>query len=156
MSLDRFDRYNRQVDPSSLQVVVGKHELKRHETTQSTHKIAKFYVHAKYSNITNDYDIENTSITVLVCRVNRPKDLSFLQVVVGKHTLKLHETTQSTHKIAKIYMHAKYSGIDYDIALLKLTTAINFTREVSPVCLPKKDVWDKMCVTTGWGLTQGE
>jgi len=98
MSLDRFDRYNRQADPSSLQVVVGKHTLKRHETTQSTHKIAKVYIHAKYSNIT----------------------------------------------------------IDNDITLLKLTTAINFTLEVSPVCLPKKDVWDKICVTTGWGITQGE
>ena len=83
-------------------------------------------------------------------------DPSSLQVLVGKHRLKLPETTQSMHKIAKVYIHAKYSNItdDYDIALLKLTTAITFTREVSPVCLPKKDVWDKkMCVATGWGAT---
>ncbi|KAK2184069.1 hypothetical protein NP493_283g00013 [Ridgeia piscesae] len=75
------------------------------------------------------------------------KDPSSIQVVVGKHKLKRRETTQSTHKVAKIYMHAKYLRLtaDYDIALFKLTTAINFTREVSPVCLPKKDVWDKMC-----------
>ena len=33
-------------DPSSIQVVVGKHKLKRRETTQSTHKVAKIYMHA--------------------------------------------------------------------------------------------------------------
>ena len=86
------------------------------------------------------------------------RDPSSIQVVVGKHMLKRHETTQSTHNVAKFYVHAKYSNfdVDYDIALLKLMTAINFTREVSPVCLPKKDVWDKICVATGWGYTQGE
>ena len=95
---------------------------------------------------------------MLVCRKRIQNDPSSIQVVVGKHKLKRRETTQSTHKVAKIYMHAKYLRLtgDYDIALLKLMTAINFTREVSPVCLPKKDVWDKICVTTGWGLTQGE
>ena len=83
----------------------------------------------------------------------------YIEVMVGKHTLKQTETTQSTHKIAKVYMHAKYpgKGYDYDIALLKLKTPINFTREVSPVCLPKKDVRDgKICVATGWGKTQSE
>ena len=87
--------------------------------------------------------------------LNRP---SIFEVVVGKHVLGRRETTESRHKVAKIFMHAGYSRStnDNDIALLKLSTAIRFTREVSPVCLPTRDVWGTMCVTTGWGLTQGE
>ena len=80
-------------------------------------------------------------------------------MVVGQHKLGQWEKTKSRHNVAKIFMHAGYSNItkDNDIALLKLSTAIRFTREVSPVCLPMRDVWeDTMCVTTGWGDTQGE
>ena len=95
---------------------------------------------------------------MLACRYDNQNNPSVFEVVVGKHVLGRRETTQSRHKVAKIFMHAEFSNItfDNDIALLKLSTAISFTREVSPVCLPMKDVWDTMCVTTGWGDTNSE
>ena len=96
---------------------------------------------------------------MLACRYDNQNSPSVYDVVVGKHKLGQRETTQTRHKVAKIFMHAKYSNVtlDYDIALLKLSTPISFTREVSPVCLPTRDVWeDTMCVTTGWGDTNGE
>ena len=95
---------------------------------------------------------------MLACRYDHPNSPSVFEVEVGKHKLGRRESTESRHKVAKIFMHAEYSNTtdDNDIALLKLSTAISFTREVSPVCLPTRDVWDTMCVTTGWGDTNGE
>ena len=95
---------------------------------------------------------------MLACRYDNQNSPSVFDVVVGKHKLGQRETTQTIHKVAKIFMHAKYSDVtlDYDIALLKLSTPISFTREVSPVCLPTRVVWDATCVTTGWGETNSE
>ena len=94
---------------------------------------------------------------MLVCRIKHLNSPSIFEVEVGKHKLGQRETTESRHKVAKIFMHAGYSKLthDNDIALIKLSTAISFTREVSPVCLPMRDVWGTMCVTTGWGKTHG-
>ena len=95
---------------------------------------------------------------MLVCRIKNLNSPSVIEVVVGEQKLGRQETTESRHKVENIFMHAQYSDTtsDNDIALLKLAIDISFTREVSPVCLPMRDVWGTMCVTTGWGLTQGE
>ena len=97
---------------------------------------------------------------MLVCRCEIESDTSVLEVVVGKHAIERPEKTESRYKVGKIFIHAMYiasMSCDYDIALLKLSTAINFTREVSPVCLPKKDAWvGCMCVATGWGFTHSK
>ena len=81
-------------------------------------------------------------------------------MTVGESVLNEEESAQSTFKIDKIYKHADYEkghNNQNDIALLKLETPIKFTRQVSPVCLPKKDVpAGMMCVVTGWGRTEGE
>ncbi|KAI0238732.1 Chymotrypsin-like elastase family member 2A [Lamellibrachia satsuma] len=80
-----------------------------------------------------------------------------LEVVVGEHNLHVIENTESTHQVEEYHVHAGYdtSTGDNDIALLKLKNPITYTREVAPVCLPKKDVSvDTICVTTGWGRTQ--
>ncbi|XP_043918444.1 plasma kallikrein-like [Protopterus annectens] len=62
-------------------------------------------------------------------------------------------------KVKQIIKHPLYRGTEHgnDVALLELTTPINFTDCQMPICLPQKDV--KMesyesCYSTGWGYTQ--
>ena len=46
--------------------------------------------------------------------------------------------------------------ITKDIAVLELDSPLTLNSEVRPVCMPKAAVADNViCVTTGWGNTQG-
>ena len=94
----------------------------------------------------------------IICSKTIP--IKHARVTVGENVLYEEESAQSTFKIDKIYRHADYEkghSNENDITLLKLEAPIKFTRQVSPVCLPKKDVPEgKMCVVTGWGRTEGE
>jgi len=55
-------------------------------------------------------------------------------------------------------MHEKYGEDDagYDIALIKLSTDVQYSDAVRPVCLPDSSPPDyTSCVAIGWGETQG-
>ncbi|XP_046860028.1 uncharacterized protein LOC124453273 isoform X2 [Xenia sp. Carnegie-2017] len=61
-----------------------------------------------------------------------------------------------------MYIHPKYylNGpvyfLDYDVALMKLPTPLNFTERVLPVCLPSRDdIFNEndTCFVIGWGRT---
>ncbi|XP_046856415.1 uncharacterized protein LOC124449513 [Xenia sp. Carnegie-2017] len=61
-----------------------------------------------------------------------------------------------------MYIHPKYyvNGpvyfADYDVALMKLPTPLNFTERVQPVCLPSRDDifnGNDTCFVIGWGRT---
>ncbi|CAF0932638.1 unnamed protein product [Brachionus calyciflorus] len=62
---------------------------------------------------------------------------------------------------SKIYIHPDYfSSVIYnDIALIKLTKKIKFSKKVKPICLPTSEKLDeiekKKVVATGWGKTDG-
>jgi len=46
---------------------------------------------------------------------------------------------------------------DFDIAIIRLPTALTFNDYVQPVCLPSSPVAPGThCVTTGWGKTQSK
>nr|CAD7264850.1 unnamed protein product [Timema shepardi] len=43
---------------------------------------------------------------------------------------------------------------NHDIVLIELTQSLEFTRYVSPICLPEKEIEPRqLCVTAGWGYT---
>ena len=70
------------------------------------------------------------------------------------------EGTEQIIPIDKIIVHPKYDPherpmYDYDVALIKLRDAINFTSNVRPVLLPTKDFPPETnCSVTGWGSTK--
>ncbi|XP_059822214.1 transmembrane protease serine 3-like isoform X2 [Hypanus sabinus] len=71
-------------------------------------------------------------------------------------------TESSSYAVERIVHHKKYKGhtYDYDIALIKLETALTFNDWIQPICLPNsgQEFPDgKACWISGWGLTnEGE
>lgn len=81
------------------------------------------------------------------------------RVVVGEHNRDVDEGTERLIGVSHVIIHESYnkSNTDNDIALLKLSRNITFTRNVKPICLPRDDVEENtMCITTGWGDTRGK
>ncbi|KAM4702025.1 uncharacterized protein O3C94_002952 [Discoglossus pictus] len=68
----------------------------------------------------------------------------YFKVVVGENDLEKLEGTESTHKVEKIIVHPRFVKLtyDYDIAVIKLKEAINFTQYIIPACLPDPDFAD--------------
>ncbi|XP_010084154.1 PREDICTED: transmembrane protease serine 9 [Pterocles gutturalis] len=62
-------------------------------------------------------------------------------------------------KIFRIYKHPFYNiySLDYDVALLELTTPIKFSNTIKPICLPDSSHTfheGATCFITGWGSTK--
>lgn len=54
-------------------------------------------------------------------------------------------------------MQVKYVQFEYekDIALIELSTPLDFSSNVSAVCVPKNDIAPRqLCVTVGWGVNK--
>lgn len=82
-------------------------------------------------------------------------------VVVGMHSMSGEATSKRTIAVEEIIDHEDYDNhaYDQDIMLLKLAESIDFSDQVSPVCLPAQDeVFDAgtKCYTTGWGNLEGK
>jgi len=78
-------------------------------------------------------------------------------VLSGAHDLLSVETSRVAHSIAEIIIHEHFNldTFDNDIALLKLTSPIQWGPGVSPVCLPSPDYEFQggyQCIITGWGV----
>uniref|UniRef100_A0A3Q3XM63 Uncharacterized protein n=1 Tax=Mola mola TaxID=94237 RepID=A0A3Q3XM63_MOLML len=63
--------------------------------------------------------------------------------------------------VEQIIYHARYrpKGLDYDIALMKLSTSLVFNGLVEPICLPNHgEEFEEgtMCWISGWGATEEE
>ncbi|KAK5861600.1 hypothetical protein PBY51_022983 [Eleginops maclovinus] len=63
--------------------------------------------------------------------------------------------------VEQIIYHAHYrpKGLDYDIALMKLATPLDFNGFVEPICLPNHgEEFEEgtMCWISGWGATEDE
>ncbi|XP_053982342.1 trypsin-1-like [Hylaeus volcanicus] len=77
-------------------------------------------------------------------------------VKVGKHNLKKTEDTEQTIKVAKSFVHEKYSGnvAPYDIALLKLEKPLVLSKAVKAISLPESGSTPAgTSVLSGWGST---
>ena len=78
--------------------------------------------------------------------------------VTGEHDLRKADGTEQVIPIGKVFTHPKYNppatGLDYDVALIKLRDPINFTSNARAVLLPTMDFPPGTnCYATGWGRT---
>ncbi|TMW52255.1 hypothetical protein DOY81_002658 [Sarcophaga bullata] len=83
---------------------------------------------------------------------SKPPDM----VRLGIHNLNRTNSQQQDVKILIIILHPKYSTSSYyhDIALLKLTTRVQFTIHIQPACLWQlPDCEISNAIATGWGRT---
>jgi len=82
-----------------------------------------------------------------------------LRVKVGDHNIKKGDG-EIEFEVSSSKVHESYNGtvsLDYDFAILTLSRDIEFTKEVSPVCLPDSNGLDEhsQTVVSGWGTTSG-
>ena len=60
--------------------------------------------------------------------------------------------------LSAIYVHPRYNPktVDYDIALLKLSRPVKFTKYIRPACVPSSSFKEKAganAFVSGWGAT---
>jgi len=87
---------------------------------------------------------------------NNGKDPVNFTLTAGEHDLRKADGTEQVIPIEQIIIHPNYNptGIDYDVALIKLRQQITFNNDVRPVCLPTMDFPPGTnCNVTGWGHT---
>ncbi|XP_006894377.1 PREDICTED: coagulation factor VII-like [Elephantulus edwardii] len=88
-----------------------------------------------------------------------PRKLKTVTVVLGEHDLDVKDGHEQERKIAQVMIPDKYikGKTDHDIALLRLTTPVNFTDYVVPICLPDKTfseqtlAYIRFSTVSGWG-----
>ncbi|KAM5151674.1 serine protease 33-like [Mantella aurantiaca] len=88
-------------------------------------------------------------------RSHNPQDY---RILVGVSQLSVVSAHEVRCGVEAVITHPQYSspGSRGDIALLKTTSAINFTRYITPVCLPAASATfpcGMECWVTGWGAT---
>ncbi|ELU12131.1 hypothetical protein CAPTEDRAFT_119007, partial [Capitella teleta] len=99
----------------------------------------------------------NWVVTAAHCVFGKGGRANF-KVRVGDHSQMITEPSEITVDLAELQIHPEYNKTTFsnDLAVLRLNTKLQYTREVRPVCLAKSDVKEmKMCLVTGWGETQG-
>ncbi|XP_053311200.1 coagulation factor X [Spea bombifrons] len=81
----------------------------------------------------------------------------YFKVVVGELNLNKIEGTESTHKVDKYISHPKFVRLtyDYDIAVIKLKEAINFTDYIIPACIPDPDFAEQVLMNEPMAMVSG-
>ena len=93
---------------------------------------------------------------MIICRHEDPIVNPSLSVIAGAHHKRNPENSKQIRTVERIHKYPGHSGKDNDLALLELTTELDYTDEILPVCLPKSEgLPGQNCVTTGWGKTKG-
>ncbi|XP_067554710.1 ovochymase-1 [Pseudorca crassidens] len=77
-------------------------------------------------------------------------------IVAGDHDRTLKEPTEQVRRAKHIVVHEDFDRLtfDSDIALIQLSSALEFNSVVRPVCLPHSTeplFSSEICVVTGWG-----
>ncbi|MEE6460400.1 hypothetical protein FKM82_000951 [Ascaphus truei] len=96
--------------------------------------------------------ISNTWLVTAAHCFDMNHDLNLWTVVLG--TISLHSI--SGLRIQELIIYENYTSKTHtnDIAMLRLSTPVTFTRNIRPVCLPEtSDIFpdDTSCFVTGWG-----
>ncbi|GCB78662.1 hypothetical protein scyTo_0020132 [Scyliorhinus torazame] len=96
---------------------------------------------------------ENWVVTAAHCSVSTRH-----VVVIGDYNKCTADGKSQSISVAKAITHPYWNSntINYDITLVKLSSPVKFNQQVSPVCLAGTNSIisaGKLCVTTGWGLT---
>ncbi|NWI11820.1 OVCH2 protein, partial [Crypturellus soui] len=95
-------------------------------------------------------------VTAAHCVLDRNL-LQDLKVIAGEHDLRIREPGEQTLPVKYVIKHPKFDPrrpMNYDIALLKLDGAFNFSTSVLPACLPdpgEKFEAGYICTACGWG-----
>ncbi|XP_069669069.1 trypsin-1-like [Periplaneta americana] len=79
-----------------------------------------------------------------------------LEVVAGEHSLNNNDGTEQTVAVAQAIVHPNYAGEvgPYDIAVLKLSSALVFNDYVQSIALPPAgSIPSGSAILTGWGST---
>ncbi|KHJ48571.1 trypsin [Trichuris suis] len=99
-------------------------------------------------------------VTAAHCVSSRTQNIapSKMHVVLGAHELRDVEPTMVYRQVKNYATHFyNYDDDDNDITLLKLTSPVNYTKEISPLCLPTKHTTNRVvnsCFAAGWGRTE--
>ncbi|XP_055528961.1 polyserase-2-like [Wyeomyia smithii] len=77
---------------------------------------------------------------------------------VGIHDLDVVNTKfAQQHEVAKIYKFENFTRLVHDIALIELSTLIQFTNYVLPACINlEKNITGEIGTVVGWGLTEDD
>ncbi|XP_019524515.1 PREDICTED: ovochymase-1 [Hipposideros armiger] len=80
----------------------------------------------------------------------------FWTVVAGDHDRTLKESTEQVRRVKHVVVHEDFDRLSYDsdIALMQLSSPLEFSFAVRPVCLPHSTeplLSSEICVVTGWG-----
>ncbi|NWT46182.1 OVCH2 protein, partial [Chroicocephalus maculipennis] len=95
-------------------------------------------------------------VTAAHCLLDRDL-LQYLSVTAGEHDLRIRENSEQTLPVKYVIKHPNFDPrrpMDYDIALVKLDGAFNFSSSVLPACLPdpgEKFEAGYICTACGWG-----
>ncbi|XP_056411781.1 coagulation factor X [Hyla sarda] len=81
----------------------------------------------------------------------------YFKVVVGEMNTLKKEGTESIHKVDKTIIHPKFvrATYDFDIAVIKLKEAINFTDNIIPACIPDPDFADQVLMNERQAMVSG-
>ncbi|CDW57250.1 WD40 and Trypsin domain containing protein [Trichuris trichiura] len=99
-------------------------------------------------------------ITATHCIASRTENLapSRLHVILGAHEMRDIEPAMVYRRVKNYATHFyNYDNDDNDITLLKLSSPVNYTEEISPICLPTKHTTNRLldkCFAAGWGKTE--
>uniref|UniRef100_A0A1I8IC92 Peptidase S1 domain-containing protein n=1 Tax=Macrostomum lignano TaxID=282301 RepID=A0A1I8IC92_9PLAT len=79
-------------------------------------------------------------------------------VGLGSHVKNSRDSTQKNYAVDRIVMHSRYNyrTLDYDYALLRLSSSVSYNNYITPACIPSSEPsGGQYCYTTGWGDTRG-
>lgn len=79
-------------------------------------------------------------------------------LTLGSHQKTGVDDQQRTFSVEKVINHPQYNSAttDYDIALMRLNSDVEFNEYILPACLAENIFQGgTMCYTTGWGATHG-
>ncbi|XP_075446770.1 coagulation factor X [Ascaphus truei] len=81
----------------------------------------------------------------------------YFKVVVGELNTRKKEGSESTHRVERIIIHPKFVKLtyDFDIAIIKLKEAINFTQNIISACIPDPDFADEVLMMQEAGIVSG-
>lgn len=83
---------------------------------------------------------------------------SYFSITLGYHDRFTPNQWSTTRKASKLILHEKYSTrtFDNDIALIKLSSPVTYSKYIVPACIPtvfNKDYSGQDSWSTGWGTT---
>ncbi|XP_067261306.1 coagulation factor VII [Chanodichthys erythropterus] len=86
-------------------------------------------------------------------------DVKFLKIVAGEHDIEVDEGTEQVIQVEEMLIHPSYvsTTADSDIALLRLRRPIVYSTYAVPVCLPLRDMAERVLwavskhTVSGWG-----